>query len=175
MITEYSPLVYHVALGILHDPGLAEDVVQETMIKAWRNLDQFRGDASIKTWLVQIGRNSAIDSLRRRRDQVTSAGDVPDSPDPAALVDTERLAQGRDSVSTLARALRSLDELSRTIVVLREVDAMSYQEIADSLEVSVATVKTRLLRARRTLQDTLRSQDEPLEESMTRTTAGQNQ
>ncbi|MCB1256996.1 MAG: sigma-70 family RNA polymerase sigma factor [Microthrixaceae bacterium] len=158
MIAEFSPLVYHVAFGILHDPGLAEDAVQETMIKAWRHRSEFRGDSSFKTWIVRIGRNTAIDSLRRRRDHITSAGEVPETADQNANSDIERLAEGRDDMVELARALETLDELSRTIIVLREVDSMSYQEIAEALEVPVSTVKTRLLRARRTLQEMLEPQ-----------------
>lgn len=122
------------------------------MIKAWRHHEDFRGDSSVKTWLVRIGRNSAIDALRRRRDLVTGAGAVPETADTSASTDIERVTEGRDAVTGLSAALDRLDELSRTMVVLREVDAMSYQEIADALEVPVSTVKTRLLRARRSLQ-----------------------
>ena len=101
---------------------------------------------------MRIGRNSAIDALRRRRDLVTGAGAVPETADTSASTDIERVTEGRDAVTGLSAALDRLDELSRTMVVLREVDAMSYQEIADALEVPVSTVKTRLLRARRSLQ-----------------------
>lgn len=157
MISEYSSLIYHVAYNIVHDSGLAEDVVQETIIKVWRNQNDFRGDSSVKTWLVRIARNTAIDSLRRRREQPTRQGTVPDTADNSAEADTERVAQGRMALSGLAGALAELDELSRTIIVLREVNAMSYSEIAEALEIPESTVKTRLMRARRTLQESLRT------------------
>lgn len=157
MIAEYSSLIYHVAYNIVHDVGLAEDVVQETIIKVWRNQRHFRGDSSLKTWLVRIARNTAIDSVRRRREQPTRQGMLPDSTDDSAEGDIERVTQGRMAMSGLARALARLDELSRTIVVLREVNAMSYGEIAEALEIPESTVKTRLMRARRALQESLRT------------------
>lgn len=157
LITEYSSLIYHVAFNIVGDSALAEDVVQETIIKAWRNQDAFRGDSSVKTWLVRIARNTAIDDLRRRRERPTRAGVVPDTVDDTAGADTERVAQGRVAMSNLANALDQLDELSRTIVVLREINAMTYAEISDALEIPEPTVKTRLMRARRALQESLRA------------------
>lgn len=158
LVVAYAPLIFHVAFSILHDRGLAEDVVQETMIKAWRHREEFRGDSSLKTWLIRIGRNTAIDALRRRRDQFTADGTVPETADRSAVADVERLSEGRADLAELGSALGELDELSRTIVILREIDSLSYQEIADALEVPVSTVKTRLLRARRTLQETLGQQ-----------------
>lgn len=157
MIAEYSPLVFHVAFTIVRDRGLAEDVVQETMIKAWRSKDSFRGESSARTWLVKICRNTAIDSLRRQRRVPATVGELPDSADASASADTERIAQGRDEVSRLAGALDSLDELSRTVILLREVEAMSYQEISEVMDVPVSTVKTRLLRARRRLVDSMQT------------------
>lgn len=157
MIDEYSSLIFHVAFNIVHDAALAEDVMQDTIIKAWRNQSQFRGDSSVKTWLVRIARNSAIDVLRRQREQPTRRGEVPDAIDDSAENDTERVAQGRFAMSDLAKALAELDELSRTIVILREVNAMSYSDIAEALEIAEPTVKTRLMRARRSLQESLRA------------------
>lgn len=157
MIEEYSSLIFHVAHNILHDTALAEDVVQETVIKVWRNQDGFRGDSSVKTWLVRIARNTAIDTQRRQKERLTPGGRVPDTVDDTAGADTERVAQGRAALSDLSSALDQLDELSRTIIVLREVNGMAYADIAEALEVSEATVKTRLMRARRALQESLRS------------------
>ncbi|MGB6057235.1 MAG: RNA polymerase sigma factor [Microthrixaceae bacterium] len=156
LIDDHSAVVFHVAYGILHDRGLAEDVVQETMIKAWEASTSFRGESSTRTWITRIAHNTAIDALRRRRDQITSGGELPESGSLAPGDDTEDRAEGRADLERLAAALRDLDELSRTIVILREVDAMSYQQIAETLELPVPTVKTRLLRARRTLQSSVR-------------------
>jgi RNA polymerase sigma-70 factor (ECF subfamily) len=149
LIDQHADAVYRVAFGILHDRGLAEDVVQETMVKAWRSLDTFRGDSSLRTWVLRIAHHTSISAVRRRRDQAMAPEDLPDSPsdeDPGAR------AAARDELRAVGDALSGLDEVTRSIVVLREVEGLSYQQIADTLEIPVPTVKTRLLRARRTLQ-----------------------
>ena len=149
LINEHADAVFRVAYGILHDRGLAEDVVQETMVKAWESLGSFRGDASTRTWVLRIAHNTSISALRRRRDQAMAPEDLPErasSDDPSARAD------GMANLAAVRHALEGLDEVSRTIVVLREVEGLTYQQIADALEVPVPTVKTRLLRARRTLQ-----------------------
>lgn len=158
LIDEHAAAVYQLAFGILRDRGLAEDVVQETMIKAWRGLGDFRGDASTRTWILRIAHNAAIDALRRRRDATLAPEDLPetgrlpdDTTDPAART------AGRSDLATLRDALSELDQLSRSIVVLREIEGLSYQEIADTLGISTALVKTRLLRARRALQAAVRN------------------
>ena len=159
LIEDHAAAVYHVAYGVLHDRGLAEDVVQETMIKAWENQDSFRGDSSVRTWVLRIAHNSAIDALRRRRDQATAPEDLPDAPGGGADTDPARRAAGREDLEQLRDALGGLDELSRSIVVLREVEGMSYQQIAEALDLPIATVKTRLLRARRVLHTAVRGRE----------------
>lgn len=157
LIDAHSDAVFHVAFGILHDRQHAEDVVQETMLRSWRSLGGFRGDSSERTWVLRIAHNTAIDALRRRRDLATDPVDIPEIEDRSDPADR---AAGMDSIAAVGRALAELDALSRSIIVLREVEGMSYQEIADALDVPVATVKTRLLRARRTLQAAARDEEE---------------
>lgn len=151
--------MYHVAFGVLRDRGLAEDVVQETMIKAWRSMGQFRGDASMRTWVLRIAHNTAVDALRRRRERAVPPEDLQRDGDATTMDDPARRYAGREDVGVLRDALASLDELSRTIVVLREIEGLTYQEIAGTLEVPVATVKTRLLRARRALGAAVANQE----------------
>lgn len=159
LIDEHAAAVFQLAHGILRDRQLAEDVVQETMIKAWRSLGDFRGDSSTRTWVLRIAHNTAIDALRRRRDLPAAPDELPDASQGDAE-DPARVASGRAQLATLRVALDQLDELSRSIVVLREVEAMSYQQIADTLGLPIATVKTRLLRARRALQRAVGEDDE---------------
>jgi RNA polymerase sigma-70 factor (ECF subfamily) len=161
LIDEHAAAVYQLAFGILHDPGLAEDVVQETMIKAWRGLPDFRGDASTRTWVLRIAHNTAIDALRRRRDRAVAPEDLPE-PAGAAIdaADPAVRAAGRSDLATLRTALGDLDQLSRSIVLLREIEGLSYLEIADTLGISTALVKTRLLRARRTLHAAVRPEED---------------
>ncbi|MEI2700457.1 MAG: RNA polymerase sigma factor [Microthrixaceae bacterium] len=161
LIDEHAAAVHQLAYGILHDPGLAEDVVQETMIKAWRGLAEFRGDSSTRTWVLRIAHNTAIDALRRRRDRAVAPEDLPDDQTASDTGDPAVRAAGRSDLETLRDALGELDQLSRSIVVLREIEGLSYQEIADTLDISTALVKTRLLRARRALQAAVRSEEDP--------------
>ena len=158
LIDDHTDAVFRLAYGILRDRQLTEDAVQETMLRAWTSLDRFRGDSSERTWILRIAHNTAIDSLRRRRDLATPPHEMPEVQDRRDPADR---AAGMDTLSAVGRALAALDETSRSIVVLREVEGMSYQEIADALDVPVPTVKTRLLRARRALQAAEGAQEEP--------------
>jgi len=148
LIDEHAPAVYRVALGIVRDPSLAEDVTQETMISAWRAIATLRDEGSERGWILRIAHNTAVSTLRRIRDEATDPQLLPDR----ATMSAESQAAGRSDLALLRLALDSLDDLSRSIVVLRDVEAMTYQQIADTIGVPIPTVKTRLLRARRELQ-----------------------
>jgi RNA polymerase sigma-70 factor (ECF subfamily) len=148
-LTSLAPLLFRVAMSIVRNRSLAEDVVQETLVKAWTNLDKFRGDAPFRVWVIRIANNTAISMLRKQRDQPTDP--VMMSEVLAGGAGPDRNAEGRAMVDQLWRALDRLDPLSRAIVVLREIEAMSYEDIAEALDVALPTVKTRLFRARREL------------------------
>ncbi len=149
--------MFRVANGVLRNPSLAEDAVQETMIKAWQSLPSFRGDASLRSWILRIAHNTSISMLRRRRDRIMAPEDMPEV---VGGIDPARSSAALDDLRVVRHALEELDELSRSVVILREVEGMSYQEIADTLGVAVPTVKTRLLRARRTLGRALEETEE---------------
>jgi RNA polymerase sigma-70 factor (ECF subfamily) len=152
LIDQHAAAAYRVANGILRNPSLAEDAVQETMIKAWQSLPRFRGDSSLRSWILRIAHNTSISMLRRRRERVMAPEDLPEE---AGGIDPARSSAALEDLRTVRKALESLDELSRSVVILREVEGMSYAEIADTLRVPVSTVKTRLLRARRSLAEAL--------------------
>lgn len=152
-LVELSPTIYRVALSILRDRSLAEDAVQETLIKVWTNIEKFRGDAPFRVWVLRIAHNVAISMGRRRRDQAVDPHDLGELT--STGITPERTAEGRAMIGDLWEALDQLDPLSRTIVVLREVELFAYEEIAEALDVPLATVKTRLFRARRSLANRL--------------------
>ncbi len=133
------------------DQDLAEDIVQESLIKVWRGLDTYRGDAPIEHWIMRITHNTAVSALRARREDPWNPGELPERAIPSA----ERTALGREDLRALTVAVRDLDELSRAILALRELEGMSYEEIAGTLDVSVAVVKIRLFRARTHLREEL--------------------
>ncbi len=155
IINVHAPSMFRVARSIVHDAALAEDVVQESILKAWRGISGYRGDSSLRSWLLRITHNTAISTLRRRREDVRDPAVLPETSSGIDFVSPERAVDGRMMVEELWRALDRLDPVSRTIVVLREIEAMSYEEIVEALDLPLSTIKTRLFRARRQLASAL--------------------
>ena len=148
LVREHLDSVYRVAFSVVRDSALAEDVAQDSILKAWNALPTFRGDSSLRSWLLRITHNTAISTLRRRREEVRDPDQLPER---VSRSSTEKQVLDRITRNDFEAALDQLDELSRSIVVLREVEGLSYDEISEMLEVPLPTVKTRLLRARRVL------------------------
>ena len=150
LVVEHGDAVYRLALSVVRDRALAEDIAQETLVKAWLALPSFRGDSSLRGWVLRIAHNTAISTLRQRRAVVIDPHDLPEAPTrPEQSV--EASVQSGVVLDDFVEALDALDELSRSIVVLRELEGLAYDEIAAILNVPMPTVKTRLLRARRRL------------------------
>lgn len=155
---------YAVALGMVHDPDDARDITQEAFLKVHKNLATFEGDAQFFTWLYRIVMNLSIDHLRKRRgekvefDDAMSNDEADDETgiaprrtgfDPAkALSDKELREQIRGALSKLSPA-------HRAVLVMREVDGLSYQEMADQAGVSIGTIMSRLFHARKKMQKML--------------------
>ena len=148
IVDEHGPAVYRLAKSVVRDSSLADDVAQETFIQVWKHLGEFRGDGSLRGWVLRIAHNQAVSTLRRIKDTATDPTRLPESFDPIPVT---RVVEGRVAATELMAALDELDELSRAIVVLREVEGLSYDDIAETLDVPIPTVKTRLLRSRRAL------------------------
>ncbi|MFT7474600.1 MAG: RNA polymerase sigma-70 factor (ECF subfamily) [Verrucomicrobiales bacterium] len=148
LVREHLDAVYRVAYSVVRDSALAEDVAQDAILKAWRALPAFRGDSSMRSWVLRITHNTAISTLRKRREELRDPSMLPEKEN---RLSTERQVVDRLSASAFEDALNDLDELSRSIVVLREIEGLSYDEIAQMLDVPLPTVKTRLLRSRRVL------------------------
>lgn len=150
-IDRHAAVVYRLALSIVRDPALADDVVQETLIKAWRGAPVDADGSVPRAWLMKVARNTAISLLRGRREDLY--GD--DAPEQASAITVARTVEGRAALGDLRGALDRLDEDARTLIVLREVDGLSYDEIAAAMDLPLPTVKTRLFRARQTLKRAL--------------------
>lgn len=148
VVDEHARAAYRVALAVVRDPSLAEDVVQETIVKVWRHLDDLRDDASERGWVLRIAHNTAVSTLRTIRDVATDPATLPERP---TVIGPDRRATGRVALTALDRALDDMDPTSRSVVVLREIEGMRYDDIAVALDIPVSTVKTRLFRARRQL------------------------
>lgn len=153
MVKEHGEAVYRVGYSVTREPALAEDVSQETLIKAWQSLSTFRGEAPLRSWILRIAHNTAVSLLRKRRDELRDPQDLPERHQYS--VSTEISVENTIAMERLSEELNLLDDLSRSIVVLREVEGLSYSEISDLLEVPMPTIKTRLLRSRRRLAEAL--------------------
>lgn len=150
LVAAHGDAVYRLARSVVRDSSLADDVVQETMVKAWRALPDWDGDEIPRAWLMKVARNTAISLLRTRRDDPTGPDDIAGMA--PGVGGTGDAATDKVAMDHLWTALADLDETSRSVVVMRELSGMTYEEIAEVLEIPLPTVKTRLFRARRQLQ-----------------------
>jgi RNA polymerase sigma-70 factor (ECF subfamily) len=167
LIRPYERRVYVMALSFLHNEADAEDAAQEAFLKAFRNLASFRGEAKFGTWLVSITLNEARSRIRHRDTiKMESLDDPPDDEgrtlSPALLRDWREIpseALERKEVSHLLhQAVTALPPIYREVFTLRDVEGMSVNEAAGALDISIASVKVRLHRARVMLQKTLAPQ-----------------
>jgi RNA polymerase sigma-70 factor (ECF subfamily) len=149
MLDRHGPAIYRLAVSIVRDPALAEDVAQETFIRAWRHGDTYRGTAPVRHWLLRIAHNVAVSTLRSLREEARDPGTLP-------VHHGEAMESAVDNRMAIQQALSRLDPLSRSIVVLREMEGLGYAEIGEILGITLPTVKTRLFRARATLRETMR-------------------
>lgn len=163
LVEATSDRIYRLGLKILNDEQDAEDVLQETYIKALRALPDFEGRSSLSTWLYRIAVNEALMMMRKRKGAAISIDveneDEEGQEQPREIVDWCCLPEGdlmsAEARKFLDRAMSNLSPALRTVFVLRDVEGLSVRETAETLDVSEAVVKTRLLRARLKLREDL--------------------
>lgn len=167
IVRRYGDRIVNTLLRLLGDREDAYDAAQETFVRAYRGIEQFRGEAQLSTWLYRIAtnvaRNRFRDGSRKGRDRVSSiellSENAPQLADAAAQSDRpDAVAIGRELEDALQKCLDDLPELLRTAFVLRVIDGMTYEEIARVLDCPQGTVKSRLNQARRTLRRRLAEQ-----------------
>jgi RNA polymerase sigma-70 factor (ECF subfamily) len=163
LVGEHQRMVVQLALNLLGDRDEALDLSQEVFLRVFRTIHRFRGDSSLRTWIYRIAVNQARNRHRfwRRRhrdDQVSLDAHVAEHGEflSAGTTGPDRMLAQKELAARLQRALDGLPFDQRTAIVLREVDGLSYDEIAYSLGVAVGTVKSRLTRARQALRLELR-------------------
>lgn len=159
--------IYFLLFSLLKNEAEAEDAAQETVIKVYQNLEKFRGDAQFRTWVLSIARNEGLGRLRKignRREDSLEAQTEEQGGDytPAILtswreIPAEALEQ-KELGTILRKAIEGLPEIYRNVVLLRDIEEMDIRETAAALEISEASVKVRLHRARAMLQRTLAPQ-----------------
>ena len=154
--------IYNLTLRMTGNPEDAMDLAQETFLNAWRGLKFFKGDSAFSTWVYRLASNACIDHLRRqkRRQDISAPMPVNEEDDSVPDIPDERFQPEQElERQELRRAVAAgLDQLSdehRQVLVMREINGLSYQEIGDILDLETGTVKSRIARARNSLRKIL--------------------
>lgn len=170
LIEDYQKRIFSIAFRMIQNQEDAADLTQEVIIKIFKNLDKFKGDAKFSTWVYRITTNTCLDELKKARrqnptysldkeietDEGSLAGQLPDKrPTPEESAERKAVRSGVNA------AIGKLGDEHRQVIVLRDIQGFSYEEIAEILNCSVGTVKSRISRARKNLKKIL-SQDREL-------------
>jgi RNA polymerase sigma-70 factor (ECF subfamily) len=166
LVRSYQHKVFNIVLRIVGDRSEAEEVSQEVFVTVFKHIGQFRGDAKFSTWLYRISTNHArnrVKYLARRSQRAhqaledTSEGAIHDGATSERLADPHEAALGNELEAIVQDGLASLNEMHRTILVLRDIEHLSYAEISNVVELPEGTVKSRLFRARAALKEYVES------------------
>ena len=156
LVQQYQKRVFALAVRMCPTPELAEEAAQEAFLAAWQGLPFFRGDSAFATWLYRLTSNACVDLLRkenRHQDDETVSAEVPDpAPTPEKAVEQKELRR------QIEAGLQTLSPEHREVLILREIQQLSYDEIADVLSLDLGTVKSRINRGRRQLREFLLKQ-----------------
>jgi RNA polymerase sigma-70 factor, ECF subfamily len=165
LVERYQRRIYQLALGMTKDPDDAMDIAQETFVRVHKYLPSFKGDSSFFTWTYRIATNLCLDAQRKKgrteRVDVIDEGDQAEieaamDPPSHALAGPQRQALNEELKGKIDEALAGLSENHRAILLLREVEGLSYEELAKVLEIRKGTVMSRLFHARLKMQNKLR-------------------
>ncbi len=170
LIERFQGPVFNLAYRLLNDQADASDVAQEVFLKIFRNVGSFRGDSTLRTWVYRIAVNESHNRRRwlfRHRRGETGIDDAFEDSDSREkpLMDSGEtpfdFTMNREAQTLLEEALAGINPVFRTALVLREIEDMSYEEIAEILEVSIGTVKSRIVRGREALRRNLATRLDP--------------
>ncbi len=163
LVEAYSGPIYRLAFKMLNNPQDAEDILQETFIKAFQHLEGFDGRSSVSTWLYRIATNEALMFLRRNKQFMVSIDEPNETSEeeqePLQIVDwcclPEKELMSTESRKYMDQAVQALPHSLRVVFLLRDIEGLSTQEAADVLNLSETALKTRLSRARLRLRELL--------------------
>jgi RNA polymerase sigma-70 factor (ECF subfamily) len=163
LLHRFQQPVYNLVYRLMNDPSDANDVVQEVFLKVFRNVDTFRSQSTLKTWIYRIAVNEAHNHRRwfsrHRKQEVGLERDDREQGYRDTLSDPGRspfdLAANQETHEMIESALEGLNPTFRTAVVLRDMEDLSYEEIADVLQIHLGTVKSRIMRGREALRSAL--------------------
>ena len=167
LIAQYHQPIYSIIARSLHDPADAADITQDVFIKVFRGVQNFHGDSSLRTWLYRIALHEASNQRRwwsrHKQHDVTIDADLSDDTGTFCLADTLEAqddspfdhASHSETHARVEAALRQVPEAFRTVLVLREIEGLAYEEIAEILNANLGTVKSRITRGRAALKNIL--------------------
>ena len=162
LVIRYQHKIIQLVNRYVKDHSEAQDVAQETFIKAYKALGSFRGDSAFYTWLYRIAINTAknylVSRIRRNSDSqidVQDAEAIENAPQLQGLETPERHLLGEEILQTIQSAIEHLPEEMRVAIMLREFEGMSYEEIAEAMDCPVGTVRSRIFRAREAIDNKL--------------------
>ena len=159
LVASYEKFIFNVACKMFSNSEDASDIAQEALIKAYKNIDKFDFNSSFSTWLYRITVNACIDEMRRRKGRESISIDAEDEESGLAvqIEDTSLGAEERviqnETVSEVRAAIDKLSEEHKAVIILRDLQDMTYEQVAQTLDLSIGTVKSRLARARKSLKD----------------------
>lgn len=173
LIREHEKRAYNIALKILKDPEDAMDISQEAFIKVFKAIKNFKFESSFSTWLYRIITNTCMDFLRKKKENVYSL----DNPIKAENGDitrqiedqkntTEELFEKKMTKELVHKSIEKLDDVHRVVIILRDIEGFSYQEISKILDCTMGTIKSRLNRARKNLKDIILEEMEQNDKSI---------
>ena len=166
ILTRYERPIFSLVFRMVRDRSLAEDLAQETFVKAFQAIDRYDARYKFSSWIFKIANNLTIDHLRKRRLDTVSMDGAPNATDADALAQTrlvvasgdespQEYVENRELGGMIEVAIGALRPEYRTAVLLRHVEGYAYEEIAEIMDVPLGTVKTYLHRARKELKDSL--------------------
>jgi len=152
LVSRYESKVYSLALKMVRNPEDAEDVLQDTFLRAYRGIKSFKGNSTFSTWIYRITANSALMRLRKRQLPTVSIDDADEREAPINIADwapgpVEQILN-QETQAAMTEAIEALPPEFRQVFVLRDIEELSNAEVAEILDLSVAAVKSRLHRAR---------------------------
>ena len=163
LIVRNESKIFTLTLRMMGNREDAQDLAQEAFLNAWRGLDKFKGDSSFSTWLYRLASNACIDHIRKakRRQEVMDAQSLDDEEFgaiqlPDSRYDPQNELERQELREALEKALQTLPDHQRQVLIMRELSGLSYQEIGDALEMDIGTVKSRISRARLALRKLLK-------------------
>lgn len=160
LVRRYTPKIYGMLVRMTGNASLAEDAAQETLVRAWRGLERFRGDAQFSTWLYRIAVNEGNRLMARESKRETLPLEDATAEVPAIASDTAAIAENAELREQLRACLAELPDNYRLPVMLRDVEGFSNEEVAEILEINVRNMKSRLHRGRMALRKMLEDMSE---------------